>query len=126
MKRSWFGAGLLLLILILGIAVTWLMSRYHSPISLQMDQAAACAEREDWEQTLQYTVSARDNWERHRKFSASFSDHEPMEEIDRLFAELEIWLKAEDAEHCASVCAQLSKAAEAMVDAHAFVWWNLL
>lgn len=126
MKRSWFGTALLILILVFGIAVTWLMDRYHTPIAQQLKQAAVYAENAQWEQTRQYTASARSRWEQHRKFSASFADHEPMEEIDRLFAELEIWLQAEEAEHCASICAQLSKAAEAMVDAHAFVWWNLL
>lgn len=126
MKRSWFGTALLILILVFGIAVTWLMDRYHTPIAQQLKQAAVYAENAQWEQTRQYTASARSRWEQHRKFSASFADHEPMEEIDRLFAELEIWLQAEEAEHCASICAQLSKAVEAMVDAHAFVWWNLL
>lgn len=126
MKRCWFGVALLILILVLGIAVTWLMDQYHTPIAQQLQQAALCAENAQWEQTRQYTASARSRWEQHRKFSASFADHEPMEEIDRLFAELEIWLQKKDSAHCASICGRLSKAAEAMVDAHAFVWWNLL
>ena len=126
MKRCRFGVALLVLLLAAGISVTCLMRKFHIPIAQDLEQAAVYAENAQWEQTRQYTASARSRWEQHRKFSAAFADHEPMEEIDRLFAELEIWLQAEDTEHCASICAQLSQAAQAIKDAHAFVWWNLL
>jgi hypothetical protein len=126
MKRCRFGVALLVLLLAAGISVTYLMRKFHIPVAQDLEQAAVYAENAQWTQASQYTASARIQWEQHRKFSAAFADHEPMEEIDRLFAELEIWLQAEDAEHCASICAQLSQAAQAIKDAHAFVWWNLL
>ena len=53
MKRCWFGTALLILILLLGIAVTWLMDQYHTPIAQQLQQAALCAENAQWEQTRQ-------------------------------------------------------------------------
>ena len=67
MKRCWFGTALLILILVLGIAVTWLMDQYHTPIAQQLQQAALCAENAQWEQARQYTASARSRWEQHRK-----------------------------------------------------------
>ena len=126
MKRCWFGGALLILLLAAGIIITSLMDKFHSPIAQDLEQAAICAGNAQWEQAAGYAASARTRWEQHRKFSAAFADHEPMEDIDRLFSELEIWLKAEDSEHCASICAQLSQSAEAIKDAHAIVWWNLL
>lgn len=126
MKRCRFGISLLILLLILSICVTGLMDRFHSPLSSILEQAALCAETARWEDAAHYASCARNRWERYRKFSAALADHEPMEDIDRLFSELDIWLQAKEAEHCASICAQLSQSAEAMRDAHTLTWWNLL
>ena len=126
MKRCWFGGALLILLLAAGITITLLMGKFHTPISQDLEKAAICVGNAQWEQAGSYASSARHRWEQHRKFSAAFADHEPMEDMDQLFAELEIWLEAQDIEHCAAICAQLSQAAQAMKDAHTMTWWNLL
>lgn len=126
MKRCWFGGALLILLLAAGLAVTISMARCHEPIARELDQAAQYALESDWEQALRCADRAAQRWEAHRKFSAAFSDHAPMEEIDRLFAELEIWRNAQDPQHFAAASAQLSQAARAMADAHAVDWWNVL
>lgn len=126
MKRCWFGGALLIALLAAGLAVTVFMARFHEPIKKDLEQAAQYALESDWEQALRCADRAEAQWEAHRKFSAAFSDHEPMEEIDQLFAELEIWQNAQDSQHFAATSAQLSRAAQAMADAHALNWWNML
>ena len=126
MKRCYFGIGLLAVLLLLSLGASWVTDRCHSPVSRQMREAAEYAMAEDWDQVLRCTQQARSRWVRYRKLTASLADHEPMEEIEGLFGELEIWLQARDAQHCATVCARISGAADAMADAHALTWWNVL
>lgn len=126
MKRCYFGVGLLAVLLLISLGTSWVTDRCHSPISQEMSEAASYALADDWKQAVRCTEQARKHWEQYRKLTAALADHEPMEQIDRLFGELEVWQKAQDAQHCATVCAQLSEAVNAMADAHALTWWNVL
>ena len=126
MKRGWIGLGLLLILLVAGLLVTGHMGRNHRKISRELDMAAAHALAGDWEEALEETRDAWEDWEEGWHFSAAFADHEPMEEIDALFAQLEAYRKTRDAVAFAAVCRQLAKQVEAMGDAHQLNWWNLL
>lgn len=126
MKRCWIGLGLLIVLLAGSIAVTWRMGRCHEPMTEAVTQAAERALDGDWGNALSLTEKARASWEKSWGISAAFADHEPMEEINGLFAELEVYAKARDGTGYAAVCAQLRTALEAMGEAHGFVWWNLL
>lgn len=126
MKRCYFGVGLLTVLLLISLGASWMTERFHSPVSREIRAAADYALAEDWDQVIRCTQQARSRWEQYREQTASLADHEPMEEIDRLFGELEIWQQAQDARHCATVCARLSEAVDAMTDAHALTWWNVL
>ena len=48
MKRCWFGAGLLIVLLAVSLGVTWGMDKIHEPIAADLKQAAECAELGDW------------------------------------------------------------------------------
>lgn len=126
MKRCWFGGVILVVLLALGLGVTWLMGWCNEPVSQCLDRAAEAALAEDWEKTEALTGEAKDRWEKYWNLSAVFADHEPMEEIDGLFAQLEIYSSAGDNLSTAAVCAELSQRLEAMGDAHKGSWWNLL
>ena len=126
MKRGAIGLGLLVFLLAAGLLVTWGMDHCHDRIAEDLEDAAEHALMGDWEQAEKLSQGAEKDWERCWNFSASFADHEPMEEIDGLFAQLEIYEKAREKTSFAAACAELSRRVEAMGEAHGLTWWNLL
>lgn len=126
MKRGWIGFALLFLLLAGGAASTWALARQQLPLEDLMEQGADAALESDWEKADALTGQVRAQWETHRKFTAAFADHGPMEEIDGLLAQLEIHRRLRDAASFAAVCAELSRQLRAMGDAQIPTWWNLL
>ena len=126
MKRSWIGLFLLLALLAGGIAVTWGMDRCHAPIARDLSSAAETAIHGNWEESQERMLRAREDWGRCRRFAACFADHTPMEEIDALFAQVEVYAAAREEGEFAAGCAALSKKVEAMASAHGAAWWNIL
>lgn len=126
MKRCRFGLGLLIFLLIGSALVTRVMTQQHKEISRSLEHAAAAADAKNWEEAARQFAAARKEWEDGWHFSAAFADHEPMEEIDGLFAQAEIYLCCRDPEALAAVCAQLSRMTEAVGEAHALNWRNFL
>ena len=126
MKRSWFGLGLLIVLLAASLLVTGYMERIHAPLAETVEQAARKAQEGDWGNANALAGKARACWEENWNVGAVFADHDPMEDINGLFAQLEAYAQAKDALGFASVCGLLKTQLEAMADAHGFVWWNLL
>lgn len=126
MKRGWIGISILAVLLAGGLLVTWQMGRCHEAISEDLERAADRALAGDWKTAERLSERAEEDWEDGWNFSAAFADHEPMEDIDSLFAQLEIYRSSRDAISFAAICAQLSRQIEAMGDAHGLTWWNLL
>ena len=126
MNRSKIGVWLLLILLILGAVSTWAMGRFSGPIQTQVAQAGDAALVGDWEKAEALACQARERWEKYRDFCAALADHEPMENIDGLFAQLEVYRQIRDGENFATVCAQLSQDTKAIGEAHSLTWWNLL
>ena len=126
MKRGWIGLGLLVLLLVGGLLVTWRMDHCHRTIAADLDRAAGFALQENWEQAAACAQSAKNGWQAGWNLSAAFADHEPMENIDSLFAQLETYAALRDNAAFSALCAQLARQIEAMGDAHGLTWWNLL
>ncbi len=126
MGRFWLGVGLLLLFLALGIWVTYSMDTLHQPLSDTLQQAAEKSLSGDLEAGIALAQQARKIWEAHWHRSATFADHAPMDEIDGLFAQMEIYARAGKAVDFAAYCARLSNLIAAMGEAHSPNWWNLL
>ena len=126
MKRCWFGFGLLLILLLGGILTTRTMVSAYTRISASLDAAGDAALEENWEAAGGAFQKARGEWEKRWHVSAVFADHEPMEEIDGLFAQGEMYLRSREPEALAAVCAQLARQAQAMGEAQTCSWWNLL
>ena len=126
MKRSWIGFGLLLVLLVIGLLVTWGMDRLHDPIARELEQAASHGLKEDWSKAIPAAADAKTRWEKGCHFAACFADHTPMEEIDALFAQMEIYAAAEENTDFAAACAELARKVEAMGEAHGLKWWNFL
>lgn len=126
MKRSWIGAALLAVLLIAGGCVTWAMGNIHSPISRELESAAQYALEEDWTQAEALEKNANTAWQKSRDFSACFADHDPMEEIDEAFAQLEVYARCREEVAFAAEAAQLARKVQAMGEAHGLLWWNIL
>lgn len=126
MKRSWIGVGLLVFLLACGIFTTWQMQRIHNPMAEDIKQASEMAEAGQWDTSENYVNHAKQQWDQNWGFAASMADHEPMERINALFAQLEVCGRHKEKVSYCLLCAQLQEELKAMGEAHQFVWWNLL
>lgn len=124
MNRFGFGIGLLAALLICSLAAWWGMEQMHRPIVRQLTRAAVMAEAGEGETARETALQAREKWKRNWHFAASVADHTPMEEIDDLFAELEVY--EPDSEEFMACCRQLIRRTEAMAQAQGLSWWSLL
>ena len=125
MKRIWFGAALLCVMLILGLGSSRLMERIHMRQSEDLAHAAECAMEDNWAGAEKYLQSARREWNRNRALIAGLSDHEPMDQAEGLFAQLEIFVAVRDAVSFGSTCRYLSSQLEALGKSHSLILPNL-
>ena len=126
MKRVWFGAGLLLVLLAVSLGVTWGMDKIHEPIAADLNQAAVCGSLGDWRNAEVYSRRAEQEWKRWEHFRACFADHTPTEEVSAELAAMETARKSRETADFAASCARAAKMVQAVGDAHALCWWNLL
>ena len=126
MARGWFGLGILILFLGLGIVTSQAMETAHTPTQKLLQQAADMTLEGNLEDAIPLAMQAKNRWERHWNGTASVADHSPMDEVDALFGELEIYAQAEEKPHLAAVCQELAQRIQAFIDAHRFSWWNVL
>ena len=126
MKRSWMGAGLLLLLLLGGILVTRAMGRIHDPIARDLTAAGEWALTGSWDQALAFSQRASDSWEGHKLFRSCFADHNPTEEIDACFAQLEIYGRMKEETAFAAACGETARKVAAIGEAHKLIWQNFL
>lgn len=126
MKRAKIGTWLLIFLLVIGAVSSWGMVRFTEPLGEALEAAADAALREDWDRAEALAGQARARWEKYWNFCAVFADHEPMENINGLFAQLEVYAQNRDTQVFAAACAQLSEDTAAIGEAHSFTWWNLL
>lgn len=125
MKRSWFGLGLLMLLLAVSLLSSWAMLAIHQPISRDLEQAGEVTLLGQFPEGRALAVRARAGWEKWAHFRACFSDHTPVEEIDAAFAELFSYGAAGEDAAFAAACSQLAQQVKAVGEAHGIYWWNL-
>ena len=126
MARGWLGVGILALFLALGFVTAKAMDNAHMPTQGLLQQAAEKALNGDFAEATQLGAQAKNRWDRHWNGTAAVGDHSPMDEVDALFAEMEVYAQAEEKPHFAAVCKELSQRIQAFADAHRFRWWNIL
>ncbi len=126
MKRIWIGIGLLLAILVVGLWLGGFMENAHQPGARTLQQAAHFALEKNWNSAEAMAGQARQQWEKKWRVTAAVADHEPMDEIDALFAELEVYAQARNSSAYGAVCAHLASLLEAMGKSHRFSWWSMM
>ena len=118
MRRCWFGAGLLGVLLVLGVVSGTFMLRHSGEMIRQTGLVQQKARQESWEEAELELARAKDRWHRHRSLSAVLSDHEPMEQVEELLVLLEEAVVRKDAETCRELALRLTKNLEALGDSH--------
>lgn len=126
MKRLWLGVGILAVLVSLGVASTVGVGRVCEPLSQNLASAADQVQAGKWEQAVTLSQQSRARWERWHHIIAALTDHEPMDEVDSLFAALEIYARENDRIRFADCCARLSALIEAIGEAQAVYWWSIL
>ena len=126
MKRFWIGVAILAILLATGIGTTVFAVRTHTGIAEHLKQASEAALRGKWKEAKALSLDAKSKWESFRKITASIADYEPMEEIDDLFSQMEIYLLTHQQIPFSTCCASLGVLTEAIGEAHAISWWSLL
>lgn len=125
-KHFWIGIMLLVALLLVALGITWFMTAIHTPSAQALEQAAQAALQGDIAKAQTLAEKAKVRWKRFRALSAAVAEHDPIEEADSLFAELQIYAAAGSAEEFAVCCAQLNTRILAIIQAHSPAWWNLL
>lgn len=126
MKRFILGICLLAVMLGLGLWVMYAMNAVNEPVSQLLEDAAKTTLNGNLAEGIQLVNHARSTWDNCWHGTASAADHAPMDEIDSLFAQVEAYAQAGQAEEFAAHCARLSKLVEAVGEAHSLTWWNFL
>jgi flagellar biosynthesis/type III secretory pathway M-ring protein FliF/YscJ len=125
-QRFWLGTVVLAVILIFGILLTLLFSRIHHPMAQQLREAATAAQAENWEKATALAENARAEWEQYRYLISASADHEPLEQMEYLLDQLEVYAADRQKADFAALCIRLANLAEAMADTQQIRWWNLL
>lgn len=126
MGRIWFGISLLGLLLALGLGCSSLMERNHLPHAAQLEQAATLSATGHLSEAERIVQDVQTQWDARAAFLSVLADHEPMEEIERQFAQLETFAASGDAISYASTCACLSRMMQALGKSHSLDLKNLL
>lgn len=126
MKRVWIGAAFLLVLLVLGLGATWAMEAIHRPIGEDLDRAAVCAVRQDWEKADHFYRQATERWKKWEHFRGCLADHTPIEEVAAGFRAAEVYRAAREDTDFAARCRELAKKVAAVGEAHGLGWWNVL
>lgn len=126
MNRLWLGVGILFLLLALGIWITGAIGSTHDGISALLSDAAQICAAGEWETANARFQQAKQQWQHQRPWTAAFTDHAPMEEIDRYFSQTEVYLHVRSQAAFCSGCQALAVLTEAIGEAQEVTWWSLL
>lgn len=126
MGRFWFGTGLLVVI----FALSWLLgsgiSKAGEESIVPLETATAAALAEDWAGASEHRAAAATHWQKVRPFAAALCRHEPVEQIDLLFAQLEVYEHSKSGPEFAATATGIAQTLETLPVSHRFHWWNLL
>lgn len=126
MKRIWFGVVLLALMLVLGIGSSALMEKTLQKQSENLNRAAQLASDGDWATARTLQEEAKAEWDRKQLLVAALCRHEPIDQIDGLFAQLEVFSSSRRTVSFESTCVYLSKLLGALGESHTLNLKNLL
>ena len=126
MKRIWIGIILLTILLMAGFWISGFMTQAHKPVAQDIRRAGNLALADQWDSAQILVQQSQAQWKKKWPVTAAIADHEPMDEIDALFAQLDTYAAARDGIGYSAVCAHLSSLLDAISHSHRLTWWNLM
>ncbi len=126
MSRLWIGIGLLVILLAMSIGLLWGSKVFFEDFSENMEQAGALALAGNWAEAEKKVQHSRARWERWRYFWSAFTDHEPVEQMQNLFSQLDVFRQRQLEIDFATVCRNLVHVADAIDESHSLKWWSVL
>ena len=126
MGRLWIAVGILIILLALGIGMLLGSQSFFGELEENLKQAGHLALEGNWSAATEMAEKCRLQWESCRRFWSAFTDHEPVEEMQNLFAQLKIYEKRQLEVDFAILCQHLSHLAEAIDESHNLKWWSVL
>lgn len=126
MSRLWIGVGILVILLAMGIGMLWVSRDFYQEFAAGLEQAGKLAMEGSWQAAGEKAAQSRAQWDRYRRFWASFTDHEPVEQMQNLFSQLDIYQQRKLEVDFAAVCRNLVHLAEAIDESHSLRWWSIL
>lgn len=119
---SRFRIGLGLLIVLFGVCLfsQLRMAAIQKPIAERISQAEEYAAREDWLKAAVTAEAAKNAWEEHRTFVSALADHQPLEDIECLFAMLNTYAAQQDETEFRAACQDLHRRILAVKEAQEF------
>ena len=126
MKRIWIGIGLLAALLAVGLWLGEFMEDAHQPGARDLNRAAQAAQEGNWDTAKALAARAGEIWQKKWRVTAAVADHEPMDEMDGLFAEVKVYGRQEDTTQFSAACAHLASLLNAMGESHGCYWWNVM
>lgn len=126
MKRFWIGIAMLIMLLSGSLLAQHRMERIHTPCAMDLAWSADRAQAGDWQSAGELAHRARDTWSRNWRFTAILSNHQPLDEVDALFEELEVYLTRQETTSYCAACVFLSQRVMDLGESFRLNWWNLL
>lgn len=126
MKRVVFGVALMLALLFGGVLAQNRMASIHGYGADLLSQAGREAQKQEWDAAQMLFYRARRSWKNNYHFTAALADHTPMEDVEALYTQLEVFAEMKEDAHFAALCMETASRLEAIADAHVLAWWNVL
>ena len=125
-RRFILGISILIVVLALTIGTAIGMKAIHAPGEAALTEAARLALAGDLEQAIPLAQGAYQRWQKYQAVTSAVADHNPMDDTERLFREMQVYAEAGEAPHFAACCTQLSAMLKAMYETNSFSLKNIL
>lgn len=116
MNRVVIGVALLAALLAASLFSAWQMGNIQQPIADRMEEASLQSLRGETDAAAETAARAEAAWHSSRVFTAALADHQPMEDIEGLFARLRAY-ESEDKSEYAALCAEIARRIRAVAEA---------
>lgn len=125
MKRVLFGAAVLLTILTVSLLAADRMAQDHIAVAALVNRAGREALEENWDTAELLLRAASRRWKDAGALTAMLADQTPVEDVQALLAQLEIFCAQRETTHFAALCAEAALRLTAIADAHRLTIGNL-
>ena len=126
MNRLWIGIGVLVLLLAMGVSLLAVSLNFHEDFSHDLKSAGHSAMAGNWADAEKQLAQGREKWQAYQQFWAASTDHEPVEQVQQLFSQLELFQNRRMDVEFASACFALVELSEVINEAHSLRWWSIL